>query len=229
MVRKKSIFLYYNVKAVFIFCFKYFKFSLKEARMDPLVKRILIFLRKNSHLDLEIPDIAFHLKINEPIVQHSLKLLYRNKLVTAKKNEYGRVFWYAVSGESKTQAHESENTENLPKTGKFDSLSETNNFPPAKLTFLVSIILAVVCGILGTKIYFNSKLKSESVSISQETVSLNEYLKFRRNASQKVLSLELEVKSLNSRVDSLRALIGSLNSKTNENGTSSYRVHKRRY
>jgi DNA-binding transcriptional ArsR family regulator len=58
--------------------------------------KILEFLRENSHLDLEVPDIAFNVKKSEKTVEAALKKFQQKGLVTARQNEYGRVYWYAL-------------------------------------------------------------------------------------------------------------------------------------
>jgi len=58
--------------------------------------KILEFLRENSHLDLEVPDIAFNVKKSEKTVEAALKKFQQKGLVTSRQNEYGRVYWYAL-------------------------------------------------------------------------------------------------------------------------------------
>ncbi len=58
--------------------------------------KILEYLKENSHLDLEVPDIAFNVKKSEKTVEVALQKLQQKGLVTARQNEYGRVYWYAL-------------------------------------------------------------------------------------------------------------------------------------
>lgn len=64
--------------------------------MDARGGKIIDFLRENSHLDLEVPDIAFNVKKSERTVEAALKKFQQKGLVTARQNEYGRVYWYAL-------------------------------------------------------------------------------------------------------------------------------------
>jgi predicted transcriptional regulator len=58
--------------------------------------KLLEFLKENNHLDLEVPDIAFSVKKSEKTVEAALQKLQQKGLVTARQNEYGRVYWYAL-------------------------------------------------------------------------------------------------------------------------------------
>jgi hypothetical protein len=64
--------------------------------------KILEFLKENRHLDLEIPDIAFNVKKSEKTVETALKKFQQQGLVTARQNEFGRAYWYALPSASAT-------------------------------------------------------------------------------------------------------------------------------
>ena len=64
--------------------------------MDARGGKILEFLKENSHLDLEVPDIAFNVKKSEKTVEAALKKFQQKGLVTSRQNEFGRVYWYAL-------------------------------------------------------------------------------------------------------------------------------------
>lgn len=64
--------------------------------MDARGGKLLEFLKENNHLDLEVPDIAFSIKKSEKSVETALLKLQQKGLVTARQNEYGRVYWYAL-------------------------------------------------------------------------------------------------------------------------------------
>ena len=64
--------------------------------MDARGGKILEFLKEHSHLDLEVPDIAFNVKKSEKTVEAALKKFQQKGLVTARQNEFGRVYWYAL-------------------------------------------------------------------------------------------------------------------------------------
>ncbi len=65
--------------------------------------KILEFLRENNQLDLEVPDIAFNVKKSEKTVEAALKKYQLKGLVTARQNEYGRVYWYALPSAPETK------------------------------------------------------------------------------------------------------------------------------
>lgn len=68
----------------------------KEKCVDARGGKVLDFLKENNHLDLEVPDIAFSVKKSEKTVEAALLKLKSRGLVTARQNEYGRVYWYAL-------------------------------------------------------------------------------------------------------------------------------------
>ncbi|MBN1758215.1 MAG: hypothetical protein JW863_07860 [Chitinispirillaceae bacterium] len=82
--------------------------------MDARGGRILEFLKENSHLDLEVPDIAFNVKKSEKTVEAALKKFQQKGLVTARQNEFGRVYWYALPSAPITKILQTE--ELLPKS-----------------------------------------------------------------------------------------------------------------
>jgi len=81
--------------------------------------RILEFLKENSHLDLEVPDIAFNVKKSEKTVEAALKKFQQKGLVTARQNEFGRVYWYALPSAPITKILQTE--ELLPKSSGSES------------------------------------------------------------------------------------------------------------
>ena len=86
----------------------------KEVHMDARGGKILEFLKENSHLDLEVPDIAFNVKKSEKTVEAALKKFQQKGLVTARQNEFGRVYWYALPSAPITKILQAD--ELLPKT-----------------------------------------------------------------------------------------------------------------
>ncbi len=82
--------------------------------MDARGGKILEFLKENSHLDLEVADIAFNVKKSEKTVEAALKKFQQKGLVTARQNEFGRVYWYALPSAPITKILQAE--ELLPKT-----------------------------------------------------------------------------------------------------------------
>jgi hypothetical protein len=83
--------------------------------------KIIEFLRENSHLDLEVPDIAFNVKKSERTVEAALKKFQQKGLVTARQNEYGRVYWYALPSAPATKTFRVEELTSQKKERKKSS------------------------------------------------------------------------------------------------------------
>lgn len=74
------------------------------------ISKVLDFLKENPNLDLEISDIAFNLKRSEKSVETALKKLLEKGLVTSRKSEEDRVYWYALPSAPITKTIKIENT-----------------------------------------------------------------------------------------------------------------------
>lgn len=85
----------------------------KEETVDARGGKLLEFLKENNHLDLEVPDIAFSVKKSEKTVEAALVKLQQKGLVTARKNEYGRVYWYALPSAPITRTFKLADLKNL--------------------------------------------------------------------------------------------------------------------
>ena len=66
--------------------------------------KVFEYLKENSNLDLEVPDIAFNVKKSEKTVEAALLKLQQKGLVTARQNEFGRVYWYALPSAPETKS-----------------------------------------------------------------------------------------------------------------------------
>jgi len=75
-----------------------------EDVVDVTGGKVLEYLRENSRLDLEAPDIAFNVRKSEKTVEAALLKLERRGLVTSRQNEHGRVYWYALPSAPITKA-----------------------------------------------------------------------------------------------------------------------------
>ena len=197
--------------------------------MDSHSKKILSFLRKNSNLDLEIPDISFHLKMDEHLVQNFLNTLYQQELITARQNERGRVYWYALDEKPlplpkppipKAMAVSAPLPVSTPTIidddDKFDALAEGSGFPFMKMVAVLFLIAALGGGIYFGRKYFDKKLNTVTTSVTRDMVPIKDYQPFKDDATAKIGKLEEEIKTLSTSFDSLKAVFATFDSLKNE-------------
>jgi len=194
--------------------------------MDIYARKIISFLRNNMNLDLEIPDIAFHLKLDEQFVQNYLSSLLRQGLVTTKRNEYGRIYWYAIVPieitPENTATIEFEPVEIEELTTKpvakekdneteFDDLIEKKSKFPVKLVIGMMFTVGLVIGSAYiTRIQLNQKIE-QSVSVNNKNfVTLKEFVSQKDSVVSHVNLLKIEISGLLSTIDSLKSVITSM-------------------
>ncbi|NLG16983.1 MAG: hypothetical protein GX556_06580 [Fibrobacter sp.] len=183
--------------------------------MDIHSKKILSFLKRNSNLDLEVPDIAFHLKLDENFVQNFLNSLYQKGFVTAKQNKQGRVYWYAVEEPPREEPDVAveKTPEKISNSDDFDTLTEGGGGIPVMKVFAVLILIAVLGGgvILGGR-YFDKKISSVTTTATKNLVPRNEFTPFKDTALVKIGNIQTEVKTLYATIDSLKKVLASIDS-----------------
>ena len=192
--------------------------------MDSHSKKILNFLRKNSNLDLEIPDISFHLKMDEHLVQNFLNTLYRQELITARQNERGRVYWYALEEKPLPKppipkampVPVSTPSKIIDDDDKFDALSEGSGFPFMKMVAVLFLIAALGGAIYFGRKYFDKKLNTVTTSVTRDMVPIKDYQPFKDDATAKIGKLEEELRTLSTGFDSLKAVLATFDSLKNE-------------
>lgn len=152
--------------------------------MEQLQHKIITFLTRNAHLDVEAPDIAFHLKMDEKEVQATLDALLEKGVVSVQKNQYDRTYWYYVPQRS-SMPFETMSAKIPQEISEFieeqDDNKKDNRF--AILTLAVSIIsllLTIACGI-GLFIMVNTGLVP---------YDMNSEIVFQRKSSQLLLNLQ---------------------------------------
>lgn len=191
--------------------------------MDIYSKKILDFLKLNSNLDLEVADIAFHLKLDEQFVQNHMSALLRQEQVINRRNEYGRIYWYAAPPQNldaEIPVMELPDTPpNLPPAINSNSQreelddvfeKEVKKIPLLKMLFV--IILVAAFGALGYLLITSMDKKLENVieitnSISKQSVQNIDYLRYVDETTVQIRNLESEVKGLTAMVDSLKAVL----------------------
>jgi predicted DNA-binding transcriptional regulator len=185
--------------------------------MDIHSKRILNLIKKNSNLDLDISDIAFHLKLDEQFVQNFLQNLARKGYVTARQNQHGRVYWYAVAEPPKEVKEEEISTfeKDSGKTSddEFDALAEGGGgFPVAKVIAFI-IVIAILGGglIMGSK-YVEKRVNSVTTTATKDLLPRKEFDPFKDTAMVKIGNIQSEIKGLYGVIDSLKRVLASIDS-----------------
>ena len=195
--------------------------------MDVYAKRIMNFLSRNSNLDLEAPDIAFHLKLDENFTLNCLNSLYRQQLVTVRRNEYGRVYWYILTTEPEAAMFLQETSKealpgDLERKGsemnkdmecdsyadeKFDSLAEKSGFPMTKLVIAILMAALIAGGGILMRKYLEKRIDAVVGSVKKEVVPSNEFKPFKDDALGRIEKMEAEIKGLVSNIDSLKSAL----------------------
>lgn len=185
--------------------------------MDIHSKRILNLIKKNSNLDLDISDIAFHLKLDEQFVQNFLQNLARKGYVTARQNQHGRVYWYAVAEPPKEVKEEEISTfeKDSGKTSddEFDALAEGGGgFPVAKVIAFI-IVIAILGGglIMGSK-NVEKRVNSVTTTATKDLLPRKEFDPFKDTAMVKIGNIQSEIKGLYGVIDSLKRVLASIDS-----------------
>ena len=185
--------------------------------MDIHSKRILNFIKKNNNLDLDVSDIAFHLKLDEQFVQNFLQNLARKGFVKAKQNQHGRVYWYAVAEPPKEAREEKVSTfekdSGKPSDDEFDALAEGGGgFPVAKVIAFIFIIAILGAGlILGSK-YVEKRINSVTTIATKDLLPRKEFDPFKDTAMVKIGNIQSEIKGLYGVIDSLKSVLAFIDS-----------------
>lgn len=199
--------------------------------MEKSTRRIIAYLTENGNLDLEVPDLAFHLKQSEKSVEANLKKLAQRGLVTARQNEFGRVYWYALpsSGDVKSAGLETVTLNVLPQqadedevdiadlqkkvpTDLFDddpALSQGKS-PPVFTVIAMLVTLAIVGG--GAWRYQKSvdkrmggfAAKIETMAKATDVVSVKDSL------TAKIAGVDGQIVVLTTIIDSLQSTVNQL-------------------
>lgn len=185
--------------------------------MDIHSKRILNLIKKNSNLDLDISDIAFHLKLDEQFVQNFLQNLARKGYVTARQNQHGRVYWYAVAEPPKEVKEEEISTfeKDSGKTSddEFDALAEGGGgFPVAKVIAFIIVIAILGGGLIMSSKYVEKRVNSVTTTATKDLLPRKEFDPFKDTAMVKIGNIQSEIKGLYGVIDSLKRVLASIDS-----------------
>jgi len=174
----------------------------KEAR------RIVSYLHSNDSVDLDESTIALELHLDETFVHTALTELYREGMVTARQNEFGKVYWYAIAdavikmGTTKTTLEKGGAMQNrIPDDNAWDALVDKKPLPVGKIVKYMVITIVLVGLVIGG-VYYGNNLYENIVSGS---VKNTDYKRFEKQVIVKINTLEKEIERLNARIDSINA------------------------
>lgn len=195
--------------------------------MEQIQHKIITFLTRNAHLDVEVPDIAFHLKLDEKIVQSNLDTLLDMGIVSVKQNQYGRTYWYYVPQRStmpfetmitKVPDELSESIETESQIYKSSSRFALASF----IISLVSITMLIICSV-----WFNVEQKQNIAQTHEEfqgRATKEELTAVVETTEARIVKVETELKKTIAEADSLKKLL--LEIKSTENSSIPAQVSK---
>lgn len=204
--------------------------------MEKSIGKIIAYLMENRHLDLEAPDIAFHLKQSEKSVEVTLKKLAQQGLVTARQNEYGRVYWYALpsSGDTTSASIGTVTSKALPRQtieDEVDIADLQKKTPPVDLfddepalkrgksspVFTIVAMLVTLC-IVGAGAWHYQKVVDKKISevTAQCTAQVATMAKaadvvaVRDSLIEKIAGADGKISELTTTIDSLQSTVNQL-------------------
>lgn len=198
--------------------------------MEQLQHKIITFLTRNAHLDVEAPDIAFHLKMDEKDVQATLDALLEKGVVSVQKNQYGRTYWYYVPQRS-SMPFETMSTKIPQEISEFieeqDTTKKGNSFASIALVIsVISLLLTIASGI-GLFIIVNNKISAARNEFGN-VVSKEELTTVAESAEARLGRIEGELKKTMMRVDSLKNVILEIRSSSGSKGGSHQKYYRKR-
>lgn len=182
--------------------------------MEQLQHKIITFLTRNAHLDVEAPDIAFHLKMDEKDVQVTLDALLEKGVVSVQKNQYGRTYWYYVPQRS-SMPFETMSTKIPLEISEFIEEQESDKKGDffAVITLAISVVSILLSVAAGTGLYF---LMNKKVSALRDEfkngVTKEELTAVAESAEARLGRIEGELKKTMLKVDSLKSVITEMKS-----------------
>jgi predicted transcriptional regulator len=195
--------------------------------LEQLQHKIITFLTRNAHLDVEAPDIAFHLKMDEKEVQNTLDTLLEKGVVSVQKNQYGRTYWYYVPQRS-SMPFETMSTKIPQEISEFieeqDTTKKGNLF--ASIIAVFSLLLTIASG-AGLFIMFNSKVSAVRNEFGN-VVSKEDLTTVAESAEARLGKVEGELKKTMLKVDSLKNVIIEIKSGTGLKGAGSHQKYFRK-
>jgi predicted transcriptional regulator len=198
--------------------------------LEQLQHKIITFLTRNAHLDVEAPDIAFHLKMDEKDVQATLDTLLEKGVVSVQKNQYGRTYWYYVPQRS-SMPFETMSTKIPQEISEFieeqDNTKKGNRF--ASITLIISVItlLLTIASGIGLFIMVNNKIGMARNEFGN-VVSKEELTTVAESAEARLGRVEGELKKTMLKVDSLKNVIIEIKSGSVLKGAGSHQKYYRK-
>lgn len=182
--------------------------------MEQLQHKIITFLTRNAHLDVEAPDIAFHLKMDEKDVQSTLDELLDKGVVSVQKNQYGRTYWYYVPQRSSIP-FETMSSKAPLEISEFideqnDDKKDTRFAAVTMLISVTSLLLTIAVGV-GLFVLVNNKISAVRGEIGN-AVSKEELTTVAESAEARLGRVETELKKTMMKVDSLKNVINEMKS-----------------
>jgi predicted transcriptional regulator len=179
--------------------------------LEQFQHKIITFLTRNAHLDVEIPDIAFHLKLDEKLVQSTLDSLLEKGIVSVQQNQYGRTYWYYVPQRSSIpfETMSAKVPDEVPESIENKPEKKRTTFTLFALIFsIITTFLAV-----GAVFWVSKSLNVKVASISEgnrENVTKNELTTVVESAEARIGRIEIELKKTMVKVDSLKRIVMEL-------------------
>jgi predicted transcriptional regulator len=198
--------------------------------LEQLQHKIITFLTRNAHLDVEAPDIAFHLKMDEKDVQATLDALLEKGVVSVQKNQYGRTYWYYVPQRS-SMPFETMSTKIPAEISEFieeqDTAKKGNWFTSITLIIaVISLLLSIASG-AGLFIMINKKVGAVQNEFGN-VVSREDLTTVAESAEARLGRIEGELKKTMMKVDSLKNVIIEIRSSSVTKGAGSHQKYYRK-
>jgi predicted transcriptional regulator len=184
--------------------------------MDATVQKIITFLTRNAHLDCEIPDIAFHLKLDEQQVQQTLNELYEKGVVTLRQNQYGRTYWYFVPQRSSMpfETMSSPVSEELTELDNVTGAGMSGTKKIALTALVLSLVaIVVISGILFLGVWMERSTIKPIEKELQSVVKQEEFTNLVDAVEKRLTKIENELKKTIVSVDSLKSVVRKLESR----------------
>ena len=178
--------------------------------MEQIEKKILGYLKKNTHKDIEIADVAFQMHSEEQAVQQLFNDLYRQGLVSARQSVEGRIYWYAVNSSGVTPSNEKENN------GQEVDIEEDEFFHkpfPIVKVLLIILVIIVFAALSLTGFYtYDKRVQKVSNGIAEQKIQ-QVFVPYSSHTDSTIQSLDQKISILTQKVDSLQTIVDTLSYK----------------
>lgn len=178
--------------------------------MEQTQHKIITFLTRNAHLDVEMPDIAFHLKLDEKAVQSTLDSLLEMGIVSVKQNQYGRTYWYYVPQRS-TMPFETMITK-IPEELSESIENQSAVFHSSSRFALVALIVSTgtFCMLVACSVWFFIQMNENKSNTTEEyrnRITQEDLTTVVETTEARIGRVECELKKTMVKVDSLKKIL----------------------